>query len=151
MAAENNKPLLCPSAQPGMEGSRVLGVVSGTPESPMLAYLNERLDVSTELLASVAPAKPTQVFRFAAQCEEKGCCHFDGVNCRLATRIVQILPAVTEALPACLIRPDCRWYKQEGRAACMRCPQVVTETYKPGEDYRRAALGDMADQGPAVT
>ena len=144
MAAENDKPLLCPSAQPGMQASRVLGVVAGTAEAPELAYLNERLDVSAELLASTAPAKPTQVFRFAAHCEEKACCHFDGRNCSLATRIVQILPAVTEALPACLIRPECRWYQQEGRAACMRCPQVVTETYQPGEDYKRAALGDMA-------
>lgn len=66
---------------------------------------------------------------------------FDGKNCNLATRIVQILPAVVDALPACLIRPTCRWYQQEGRAACMRCPQVVTENYEPSEDFKRAALG----------
>lgn len=143
---EKKKHLLCPSAQPGMEESRVLGVVGRSSEAPQIAYLNERLEVTPDLLAMAAPAHPTQVFRFAARCEEKACCHFDGTRCQLATRIVQILPAVSESLPACLIRPECRWYQQEGRAACMRCPQVVTETYEPSDDYKRAALGEMAKE-----
>ena len=58
-----------------------------------------------------------------------------------ASGIVDLLPAVTEALPACRIRPECRWYRQEGRPACMRCPQVVTQTYQPTELYARAAEG----------
>jgi hypothetical protein len=135
------EPLFCPSAQPEMAACRVLGVIGGTAESPEVVYLNEVLPVTDELLARAAPASPTEVFRLAAHCDEKACRHFDGVNCRLATRIVQILPAVTASLPACLIRPTCRWYQQEGRAACLRCPQVVTQTYEPSEDYRRAALG----------
>lgn len=139
------KPLLCPSAQPDMKDARILGVLAGSPEAPELAYLNQHLLVSEELLATAAPANPLQVFRIAAQCEEKACCHFDGSRCQLATRIVQILPAVTEGLPACLIRPACRWYQQEGRAACLRCPQVITETYGPDKDYKRAALGDLAE------
>jgi hypothetical protein len=143
MKKSNEKTLLCPSAQPEMEDARVLGVLGGTPEAPALTYLNDRLGVTDELLASTAPVKPTQVLRFAARCQEKACCHFDGRNCNLATRIVQILPPVTEALPACLIRPECRWYQQEGKAACMRCPQVVTETYDATKEYERAALGDL--------
>ncbi|HLY99917.1 MAG TPA: hypothetical protein VKT33_12730 [Candidatus Angelobacter sp.] len=145
MACEKEKALLCPSAQPEMEGSRVLGVVGGAVNAPELAYLNAPLAVSEEILASTAPVHPTQIFRFAARCEEKACRHFDGSKCQLATRIVQILPAVAEALPACLIRPTCRWYQQEGRAACLRCPQVVTERYDPPEDYKHAALGDVAE------
>ena len=82
-----------------------------------------------------------EVFRFAAHCEENKCRHFDGSHCQLATRIVQILPAVTDGLPPCLIRAECRWFQQEGKAACMRCPQVVTESYEPDEDFKRAALG----------
>ena len=145
-----DKPLLCPSAQPDMKDARILGVVSGSAEAPELAYLNQHLPVSQELLATAAPANPLQVFRIAAQCEEKACCHFDGKNCRLATRIVQILPAVSEALPACLIRPTCRWYQQEGRAACLRCPQVITETYEPSEDFKRAAMGDEEPSSTSV-
>lgn len=133
--------LFCPSAQPDMEGARVLGVIGGSEEATQVAYLNGHVPVTDELLATAAPLKPTEVFRFAARCEEKKCRHFDGSHCQLATRIVQILPAVTDGLPACLIRAECRWFQQEGKAACMRCPQVVTESYEPGEDFTRAALG----------
>jgi hypothetical protein len=134
--------LMCPSAQPEMEGSRVLGVVGGTADAPELAYLNQYLPVTEELIASTQPVKPTQVMRFAAPCQEKACCHFDGANCNLATRIVQILPAVTEALPPCLIRLTCRWYQQEGRHACQRCPQIVTQVDNPDDRMRMAAEGD---------
>ncbi|HTS71812.1 MAG TPA: nitrogen fixation protein [Terriglobia bacterium] len=133
--------LLCPSAQPEMKGSTVLGVVDGAAGHPELAYLNQPLPVTEEVLRLAGPVKPTEVFRFAAHCEEKACRHFDGTRCQLATRIVQILPAVTEGLPACIIRPTCRWYQQEGKAACLRCPQVVTQTYEASDDYRRAAEG----------
>jgi hypothetical protein len=37
-----------------------------------------------------------------------------------------MLPEVVDSLPACNICRDCRWFRQEGRAACMRCPQIVT-------------------------
>ena len=136
------KTLLCPSAQPEMKASRVLGVVGGTSEAPQVSYLNEPLPVTDDVLRLAGGVKPTEVFRFAAQCEEKACRHFDGAQCRLASRIVQILPAVTEGLPACLIRPTCRWYQQEGRPACVRCPQIVTQTYEASADYRRAAEGE---------
>jgi hypothetical protein len=124
-----------------MKACRVLGVVGGTAEHPELAYLNQHLPVTEEVLRLAGPVKSTEVFRFAARCEEKACRHFDGARCQLATRIVQILPAVTEGLPACLIRPTCRWYQQEGKAACLRCPQVVTQTCEPSDEYRRAAEG----------
>ena len=76
-----------------------------------------------------APLKPTEVFRLAATCAEHKCLHFDGADCQLATRIVQILPAVVTTLPPCIIRQDCRWYSQEGGAACRRCPEVTTVSY----------------------
>jgi hypothetical protein len=141
IAPASDSALLCPSAQPDMRDARVLGVMGGTAENPELQYLNEHVKVTNELLATAAPATSGQIFRIAARCDETGCVHFDGTRCRLATRIVQILPPVTEGLPACTVRRTCRWYQQEGRAACLRCPQVVTETYAPGEDYKKAALG----------
>jgi hypothetical protein len=140
-ALQREEHLMCPSAQPEMEGSRVLGVVGGTSEAPELAYLNQYLPVTEELIAMTQPAKPTQVMRFAAPCQEKACCHFDGTNCNLVTRIVQILPAVTEILPPCLIRQTCRWYQQEGKYACQRCPQIVTQVDDPDDRMRMAAEG----------
>jgi len=124
---------LCPSAQPGMDNCRVLGVVqigdTQQGSAPKIAYLTELLPATDSVLALAAPLKPTEVFRLSATCAEHKCPHFDGADCRLATRIVQILPAVVEALPPCTIRKDCRWYSQEGGAACKRCPEVTTVSY----------------------
>ena len=48
------------------------------------------------------------------------CGHFDGRDCpRLATRVVQLLPPVVDGVPPCHLRPDCRWWQQEGKAACL--------------------------------
>ena len=127
-----------------MAASRVIGVVGGSDGglegARRLFWIEQPLPVTGELLAMAAPAKPTEVFRFAAHCEENACCHFDGTNCQLATRIVQILPVVSESLPPCRIRSDCRWFQQEGRPACMRCPQVITQTYNAAEEYAKAAM-----------
>src|SRR5215469_1069782 len=114
--------LFCPSAQPEMADAVVLGVRGASDESPQLRYLDEPAPVTPGLLALTAPLAPTEIYRFAAHCEERACVHFDGTDCRLATRIVQILPAVADTLPTCRIRPTCRWFLQEGRPACFRCP-----------------------------
>ena len=120
---------LCPSAQPGMENCRILGVVQRDGPTPMLQYLNEQLPATEDVLAMAAPLKPTEVFRLAATCAEHRCPHFDGADCRLASRVVQILPAAVTALPPCIIRKECRWYSQEGAAACHRCPEITTVSY----------------------
>ncbi len=134
-----NAPPLCPSAKPKMEGSVVFGVVGGTVEEPCLAHLVEPQPVTDELLALSGSVTPTEIFRFAAPCAGSACQHFDGSNCRLATKIVQLLPEVVAGLPPCRLRPNCHWWQQEGKAACMRCPQIVTETYHPSEQLRQAA------------
>lgn len=136
-----DKALLCPSAQPTMSNSRVFAVVGGPAQTPEVAYLNETLPVTKSLLAMAEPVLATEVFRFAADCEKNACCHFDGSRCLLATRIIQILPAVTEGLPACRIRSTCRWFEQEGREACLRCPQIVTQVFQPSRDMQLAASG----------
>ena len=131
--------LLCPSALPEMPQGRLFGVVGGTATEPRLAYLDRTAPVTDDILALAAPVKPTEVFRLAAPCVESKCCHFDGRDCRLVTRIVQILPAVAESLPPCAIRKDCRWFQQEGKPACLRCPQVVTLNCAASEGMVRAA------------
>lgn len=128
-------PVMCPSAQPGMKAPRLLGVVTFDEGVPRVAYLSEAVPVTEELLATAAPAEPREIFRMAAHCEELRCTHFNGVDCKLATRIVQIMPAVVDGLPACLIRASCRWYLQEGKPACLRCPQVVTQVFEPSLEY----------------
>lgn len=133
------KNTLCPSAKPELADSVVFGVLSGTVEEPSVVYLKQLQPVTDELIAQVSPVTPKEVFRTAAPCAESGCQHFDGKDCRLAMRIVDKLPVVVEELPPCSIRRDCRWWQQEGKAACMRCPQVITDNYNPSELMREVA------------
>ena len=118
----------CPSARPEMPHSAVFGVVLGSVEQPRVAYLDQPQPVTPELLALAGPVSPTEVFRFAAPCAGAACQHFDGTNCRLVTRIVERLPAAADRLPECAIRDACRWWHQEGREACLRCPLIATES-----------------------
>lgn len=133
------KSLLCPSAQPDMEDSMVLGVLEDTPAGRRLAWIEKPQPVTPQLLSLTREADPRNIFRFAARCEKSKCVHFDGQDCQLATRIVQILPAAVEFLPPCNIRPECRWYQQEGKAACLRCPEVVTHLENPTAEMLKAA------------
>jgi hypothetical protein len=133
------KILLCPSARPTLEQSVVFGVVSGTADEPRVVYLKQAQTVTEKLIAKVQPVTPAEVFRAASPCETKACQHFDGANCRLATRVAEQLPAVAEQLPPCAIRRDCRWWQQEGSAACFRCPQVITDNFSPSNLMKKVS------------
>ena len=130
-------PALCPSAEPAMTGSVAFGVVGGTASEPRVRHLARPVPVSAELLELAHPVRPTEVFRFAAPCACNACPNFQDSHCSLATRIVKWLPAVVDSLPVCSIRPRCRWWRDEGKAACLRCPQVVTDNYQPSDQMRQ--------------
>lgn len=120
---------LCPSGRAEVEDSHVFGIVAGSAQKPQVHYLKKTIPIDEELLAQTQSVTPTEIFRMASPCQEKQCSHFDGQSCRLAARVVDQFPEVSTALPACAIRRDCRWWKQEGKAACFRCPQVLTDNY----------------------
>jgi hypothetical protein len=129
-----------------MGNPQLIGVVERTPEGPRVAYLNEPVPVTAELLQTTEPAPPAEVFRVAAACATGACAHFSGTACSLARRIVESLPAVVDSVPDCLVRSDCRWFSQEGAAACLRCPQVATQTVAHSEVYR-----ELADPKPEMS
>lgn len=131
--------LSCPSAEAGQAGGAVIGVVGRRDGAPRVAMLPQ--PVPFEAVASLMPdAVPaTEVLRFTAPCAEGKCRHFDGHDCTLAARIVARLPPVMARLPPCAIRPSCRWWRQEGPAACQRCPQIVTEPFQPDAALRALA------------
>lgn len=132
---------LCPSAQPDWPEAKVFGVVNGDSDAPATAYLKSAEPVSEELMALTAGVEPAEVFRIAAPCACSGCDHYDDADaqCRLVEKTVRWVPLVTESLPVCSIRADCRWWQQEGKEACFRCPQVVTNDFAPSDDIRKAA------------
>lgn len=117
----------------------LFGVVGGSGDPALVGYLKEPLAPTPDVLARAEPLEATVVFRFAAPCAESACAHFDGADCRLATKVVDLLPPVVAVLPPCPVRQACRWWRQEGRAACLRCPMLATSASDPSDSLRRAA------------
>jgi hypothetical protein len=138
MDPQNSVPL-CPSAQTNMDNTVIFGLVGGTVAQPRVNYLSRSIPGTSNILSLAEPVEPAEVFRIAAPCAQHRCQHFGGEKCRLAERITETLPPVVSDLPPCRIRPHCRWWQEHGRAACVRCPQIVTETYNPSDDLRRVA------------
>jgi hypothetical protein len=134
--------LLCPSARGRPGASVLIGVVTGTPEAPRVTPTEVALEVTPELLEMAGPVSPTEVFRFASSCQGCACPHFSNDACQLAVRSVEILSEVTDKLPHCAIRPQCRWFRQEGPAICRRCPQIVTDQYRPSEEMLKVVFGE---------
>jgi hypothetical protein len=122
-----------------MEGAVAFGAVGGSATRPEVSYLDTPIQVSAELLSLARPVEPTEVFRFAAPCAEGACRHFDGASCRLARRVARDVPEATHVLRPCRLRPRCRWWNEQGAAACRRCPAIVTTDYAAGEELRKAA------------
>jgi hypothetical protein len=133
---------MCPSAQPDMENARIIGMVSGSPDAPQTAYLARGVEIDISVASHLGELAATEVFRFAATCEQARCCHFDGANCALADRIVKQLPEVVDSLPQCHIRPTCRWFAEQGPAACRRCPQILTMVPRRDDALNRVAVPD---------
>lgn len=129
---------LCPSGRPEAGEAVVFGVVGGSVAAPQVGYLTEPMPVNEDILALSDSVEPTEIFRIASTCVGYGCKHFNG-HCSLAMQIVEQLPPVVEALPACQIRSHCRWWQQEGKAACQRCPQVVTDNYYASDQLQQVA------------
>jgi hypothetical protein len=144
MSKESQKPIDCPSSQATAEGARIFGVITGTPEHHRVGYLTETVPITDKVFELAGEAKPSQLFRIAAPCAGDGCKHFKGNTCSLAKRIVEGVPAVVNALPACEIRPTCRWFRQEGKEACFRCPQVMTDK-SYASDYEKQ-IADLTDE-----
>jgi hypothetical protein len=135
----------CPSAQPDMDGAVVFGVIGGTAEEPLVAYLDEPQPATPDLLALAEPVEPTEVFRIGAPCAEHSCRHFAGGECQLGRKLAEDVSPAVQRLPRCRLRPRCRWWHERGADACMRCPMVVTTSYAPGP-----ALRDAADPATSV-
>jgi hypothetical protein len=140
---------MCPSARPEWKRSAAIGVVMGTATEPRVEFFREPLPVTPELLKTAKPFFPEEVLRFAAPCHERRCVHFEAGSrrgtCHLVERVVDLLEPVSSALPACNIRPSCRWWLQERSAACSRCTQLVTKDLNPSIKRMRVNLPILHD------
>ncbi|HEU5062244.1 MAG TPA: hypothetical protein VFT79_03700 [Solirubrobacterales bacterium] len=117
--------LLCPSA-PCEPGALLLGLVGGDGR---VGYVRPALEVDEDFVAkALAGRAPEKRFRFAQPCRESGCHFWSEGRCGVADAAAESEEADGEgSLPACAIRPRCRWFAQAGASACRGCPTVVTD------------------------
>jgi hypothetical protein len=136
-------PPQCPSAHVSTPGARLFGVqVRNNRGSRQLAYLTETQPINEHMMKLAGTAPPHEVLRVAAPCIEAACLHWEGNGCRLATRVATLMPQAVSSMPRCAIRPACLWFKQEGPAACLRCPGLST-LEQHAEDDLGAAVAQI--------
>ncbi|GLZ39045.1 hypothetical protein Acsp05_26690 [Actinokineospora sp. NBRC 105648] len=114
----------CPSSQAG-PGATLLGILG---PGGRVVYTPNGPRVTPEFQARLAArgGGPLESrYRFAAPCVESGCVFWDGA-CRAVDAAHEDFVAVGGALPECGIRETCRWWAQQGPAACAVCPSVRT-------------------------
>jgi hypothetical protein len=125
----SGKDLACPSAR-AEPGNLLYGqVVDG-----QVQRLGTPLEVTSAFVDSVsANGPPERRFRFAGTCQEGRCAQWTGTGCGVIERVLAELapPATPDPLPRCFLRGSCRWYAQEGAAACAACSGVVTDRRTP--------------------
>jgi len=114
----------CPSGR-CRPGSHLLAI--RTDEG--LGYVDPPLPVSEEFIQLVehSGGAAEQRFRFTERCIEHGCSQWSGGGCGVIERLLATRVGTPHELPACGIRPRCRWFAQRGADACAVCPYVVTD------------------------
>lgn len=124
---DDRKKIMCPSSKASI-GAKLLGV---RQNDGTIAILPKPLLID-ELFTknAVNNSSPGRQFRFTNKCLESGCKQWKGNRCNVSDQIItaiDILSSNTE-LPVCDIRPQCRWFIQNGTDACKVCPIVISET-----------------------
>lgn len=127
----------------------LLGVVG---PSGRVAFLPSGPRVDSDMIDRLAEFGPvTESYRFAGPCVTSGCIYWAQERCHVPDVVrherersgTAPLGASggdpggdprehTVELPACAIRPSCRWWLQDGPSACALCPVVVTRTARTG-------------------
>ncbi|RKN49683.1 hypothetical protein D7223_08875 [Micromonospora endolithica] len=118
---------MCPST-PAANATVFLGMI--TPAG-RVAYVTPALPAEVALATAGTDAPVESRYRLAGPCVTTTCGFWTGDHCGLGERVVASYretagPAETD-LPHCAIRRTCRWYAEQGRAACTACSHVVTD------------------------
>ena len=117
---------LCPSGKCA-PGAKLMGIVQ---EDGRIGYLGQPLEVDDQFVERAHEGRmPERRFRFVNPCAEGGCHQWTGTRCGVIDKVMTELEGhEAEALPRCGIRPHCRWFAQNGAAACSVCALVITDT-----------------------
>ena len=116
--------LLCPSAR-CEAGAILLGVVGSDSR---VGFIRPLMTIDEQFVEAARRARaPEKRFRFAQPCVAEDCRHWHNSRCGVADAATKRKEAAARPLPACSIRPSCRWFSQSGASACAACPYVVTD------------------------
>ena len=122
----DSETILCPSSN-CLEGAILVGIVM--PDG-RVAYASDRIVVNEDFVQAAREGRsPEKRFRFSTPCLKGGCAQWAGERCGVIDRVLAegAGDSASPELPACSIRPQCRWFQQSGAAACAACPEVVTD------------------------
>jgi hypothetical protein len=115
--------LTCPSSH-GAPGNLLIGIVAGDG-SVMAVRPPLPVDETFVDQARHASERPPEArFRFAGPCETNSCRQWTGSRCAVGD-IAAATHRGPQPLQPCAIRPTCRWWAQNGAAACRGCTLVV--------------------------
>ena len=119
------EPILCPSST-CQDGAILLGIVLPTGQ---VAFSGSRIIVDQEFVRIAHEGRtPEKRFRFAGTCAKSGCGQWTGSRCGVIDTVMETIEGDAESLlPESSIRPQCRWFLQSGPAACVVCPEVITD------------------------
>lgn len=110
--------MICPSA-PAIAANNVVGIFDGRG---VVRYFPVPVPVVFDFDTISASA-----LRLSGKCVASRCRQWTGEQCGLPARIVSEIPQEFGVPRTCNIRGECRWYLQNGRDICIRCPSVSGE------------------------
>jgi hypothetical protein len=118
--------MLCPSFTPLSPGiGSIFGLVVEGFSSTRVVQLQALIPVTQETFDCVAPFHPSELFRIAAPCVGPRCRNYLGGVCTFGATVAARSGELTTLLP-CVIRPGCRWWREQGPTACSGCSMVVS-------------------------
>jgi hypothetical protein len=111
----------CPSMLPGLARGVIAKVVRNDER---LRFLAEEIPVPAALPLAVDSETVLKRARFVGACRTDECGHWTGVTCRLGHAIASVEIQSSSKVAPCAIRSSCRWFKENGSAACAPCQHV---------------------------
>jgi len=123
---------LCPSST-AAHATVFLGMITS---GARVAYVTPNVPITPETVDVLVDDGGTleSQYRFAGGCVTHACGYWTGGHCGLGAEVAAQSPRVLAEdpalarLPRCGIRSRCRWFAEQGTAACHVCPLVVTDS-----------------------
>ena len=115
---------LCPSSS-CEEGNLLLGIVG---REGRVELLPEPMEIDQAFVQIAHQGRePRQRFRFTSPCAQGACVQWREGRCGVGDQMIKLVTPeeLDRPLPACVIRPQCRWYLQSGPNICHICPEVI--------------------------